>query len=188
MARVPYRRREDAGDDTAIFDRLEAERRMPTPNVFLAMTHAPEQLDGLLTYAGALRRAVELGARRRELVILAIAHLKGSAYIALHHENDALAAGMSPEQVAGVPDVDRHRELFDDEERAILAIGRALATDGEVPNEAWAAAARTMTHQQLVQLVLTGSWYANGVLITKVLGIDLEDDYTNSNDEEQQPS
>lgn len=186
MARVPYRRREDAGDDTAIFDRLEAERRVPTPNVFLAMTHAPEQLDGLLTYAGALRRAVELGPRRRELVILAIAHLKGGAYIALHHENDALAAGLSPAQVTGVPDVTRHPDLFNEEERAILAIGRALATDGEVPDKAWSAAARAMTYQQLVQLVLTGAWYANGVLLTKVLGIDLEDDYTNSDDEEQQ--
>jgi AhpD family alkylhydroperoxidase len=184
MARVPYRRREDAGDDTAIFDRLETERRVPTPHVFLAMTHAPDQLDGLLTYAGALRRATELGPRRRELVILAIAHLKGGAYIALHHEKDALAAGVTPEQVAAVPDETRHQELFDDEERAILAIGRALATDGEVPDEAWASASLSMTHQQLVQLVLTGAWYANGVLVTKVLGIDIEDEYADTNNEE----
>lgn len=102
MARVPYRRRADAGpEDQAIYDRLETERRRPTPNIFLALAHAPVQLDGLLTYAATLHAAAvpeELGPRLRELAILALAHAKGGEYIAAHHERDALAAGFTTAQ------------------------------------------------------------------------------------------
>ena len=54
MARVNYLKRSDSTNQ-AIFDRLERERKVPTANVFLAMTQAPDLLDGFLTYANALR-------------------------------------------------------------------------------------------------------------------------------------
>jgi hypothetical protein len=58
MARVRYLRRADAGDaNKALFDRLERERKVPTANIFMALAHAPEILDGFLTYANALRSA-----------------------------------------------------------------------------------------------------------------------------------
>lgn len=70
MARVPYRTREAAGGaDQQIFDRLERERTTPAPNIFFALAHAPDQLDGLLTYSASLRSATRRRAslsRRRQ--------------------------------------------------------------------------------------------------------------------------
>ncbi|WP_338899714.1 hypothetical protein WBG99_32170 [Streptomyces sp. TG1A-60] len=40
MARVPYLRREDADEARQpLYDRLEAERKVPTANIFLALTN-----------------------------------------------------------------------------------------------------------------------------------------------------
>jgi alkylhydroperoxidase family enzyme len=181
MARVPSRRRADAdGDDAAIFDRLETERKMPTPNVFLALAHAPTQLDGLLTYAKSLRQAHELGPKLRELVILAIASARDGDgdYIALHHEQDALNAGYSPEQVASIRRQEADAELFSDVERAVLAIGRAIGANKDVTQEEWEAAARHLSNRQLVQLAMTAAWYVGGAILTRLLGLDLEDEYT----------
>jgi hypothetical protein len=66
MARVPYLFREDATPDTKeVWDRVEAERKMPTGNIFRAMMNTPVQLDGFLTYANALRDGSELSPRLR---------------------------------------------------------------------------------------------------------------------------
>lgn len=172
MARVPYRSREIAGDaDQALYDRLEAERRRPTPNIFLALAHAPAQLDGLLTYSTALRRADELGPRLRELAILAIATAKGGDYIAAHHVADAIKAGFTEEQVSAIPHA-QDTELFDDLELAVINLARAIGTDAEITDDAWDAVAQHLSDQQLVQLTLTAAWYVAGVLIARTLDLD----------------
>lgn len=177
MARVPYRTREAAaGEDQQLYDRLEAERRRPTPNIFLALAHAPVQLDGMLTYAKALRSAGELGPRLRELVILSLAFAKGGDYIAAHHIADAIKAGFTQAQVEALRRGDES-DVFDEVEIAVIRLGRAAGADEEITDEHWAAVAAHLDHEQLVQLVLTATWYVSGVLMMRMLGIDLEDDY-----------
>lgn len=181
MARVPYRTRADArGEEIPVFERLEAERRMPTPNVFLALANAPRQLDGLLTYARSLREAHELGARLRELVILAIAYSREGDYIALHHERDARQAGYTTEQIRGIREGESSSGLFSDIERAVVAIGTAIGSHRDVTQEQWDAAAEHLTARQLVQLAMTASWYAGGTIMTRLLGLDIEDELSTS--------
>ena len=80
MARVPYLHREGAGaEQSALYDRLEAERKVPTANIFLALANAPVQLNAFLTYANALRGS-ELSPKLRELAILAVGHATNSRY------------------------------------------------------------------------------------------------------------
>ena len=61
MARVPYLSRDDATPETkAVWDRVEAERKRPTANIFTAMANAPVLLDAFLSYANALRNGSDL--------------------------------------------------------------------------------------------------------------------------------
>ena len=81
MARVPYLTRQDATtpEAEAAWRRLEAERKVPTANLFRALAHAPAPLDGFLSYANALRDESELDPRLCELAILTVGHVTDSA-------------------------------------------------------------------------------------------------------------
>lgn len=176
MERVPYLAREHVKtqEETAVFDRLERERSMPTPNIFRAIANAPLQLEGMLTYAAALRQAVELGPQLRELVILAIGAAKKGSYIVVHHQKDALKAGYTQEQVEAISQGRIDERLFSEAEIAVLRFGRAIGEDAEVTDELWSALAKDLTARQLVQLTLTASWYCSGMITARVLRIGLE--------------
>lgn len=179
MPRVPLLARSTApADCKAVFERLESERRMPTPDIFRALANAPEQLNGLLTYSSSLRSADELGKRYRELAILAVAHQLGGEYIVAHHLADAVRAGLTPEQVAAVPQAEETSDTFEEADLAVMRLARLIANPGTELDGAWALAARHLTDRQLVQLTLTTSWYVTGVLIEHALGLNLEPEYT----------
>lgn len=176
MARVPYLRRKDAGEDAQpLYDRLETERRVPTPNIFLALAHAPDQLDAFLTYANSLR-SCDLGPRLRELVILTIGHATGCQYEIAHHEPYALKEGLTPEQLAAIPHAEK-TELFDEFELAVIRLARDFSTGTQVSTQVWKAVADRLSTAQMVQLTLTVSWYVSGALMMRMLDLDLEEGY-----------
>ena len=81
-----------------IFDRLERERKVPTANIFLALTQTPDLLDGFLTYANAVR-ASSINPKLRELAILTVGYCTGSQYEIAHHQSHAEKAGVWREQL-----------------------------------------------------------------------------------------
>ncbi|MEU2747506.1 carboxymuconolactone decarboxylase family protein [Streptomyces collinus] len=176
MARVPYLRREDADESLKpLYDRLETERKVPTANIFLALTHAPTQLDAFLTYANSLR-AADLSPKLRELAILTVGHATRSAYEVAHHQSHGLKAGLTEEQLAAVADFE-HSGLFDETEKAVMRLARESTLRVDVPEGIWQAAAAHLTSRQMVELSLSIAWYNSGVRIMGLLGIDLEDNY-----------
>jgi AhpD family alkylhydroperoxidase len=178
MARVPYLRREDADEaNKPLYDRLEAERKVPTANIFLALCNAPTQLDGFLTYANSLR-ASELSPALRELAILTVGHVTRSAYEVAHHHSHGLKAGLTEEQIAAVGDFESS-DLFDAKEKAVMRLAKESTLQVDVSDEAWRAAAEHLPEQQMVELSLSIAWYNSGVRIMGLLGIDLEDNYPN---------
>jgi AhpD family alkylhydroperoxidase len=177
MARVPYLHRHDAGEaERPLYDRLEAERKVPTANIFLALANAPAMLDAFLSYANALRDASELSPKLRELAILTVGHVTGSTYEIAHHQSHGLKAGISPEQLAAVPDFES-AAVFDETERAVMRLARDSTVEVDVPAEVWNAVAAHLSDRQLVELALTIAWYNSGVRIMGLLDIDLEDSY-----------
>lgn len=176
MARVPYLHRDEAGADAQpLYDRLESERRTPTPNIFLALAHAPQQLDAFLSYANALRNC-DLPPRLRELLILTVGHATGCDYEVAHHRQYARNAGLTAEQIDAVPEFES-AGLFDDFERAMMKLATEFSTRPEVSPEAWGAVAEKLTNQQMIQLVLTLTWYVSGARMMRLLDLDLEDGY-----------
>lgn len=177
MAKIPYLHREDADESAQpLYDRLEKERKKPIPNVFLALVHAPEQVDALLTYTNSLRRC-DLSPRIRELLILAVGHATGCDYEIAHHRPYALAAGLTPEQIASVPDFE-NAAVFDEFDRALIRLATAFSGDSDVALQAWDDVAAELTTKQMVQLMLTLTWYASSARMMRLIDIDLEDGYS----------
>jgi len=177
MSRVPYLSRENAvADDKPLWDRLEIERKVPTATIFRALANAPVLLDGFLSYANALRDGSVLSPKLRELAILTVGHTTDSEYEIAHHQSHGAKAGISPQQLAAVPDF-ATSELFDDAERAVMALAEESTRQVQVCDTTWAAAARHLDDRQLVELTLTIAWYNSGVRIMGLLGIELEEGY-----------
>lgn len=176
MARVPYLHREDADLSLKpLYDRLETERKVPTANIFLALTNAPTQLDAFLTYANSLR-AADLSPRLRELAILTVGYATRSSYEVAHHQSHGLKAGLTEQQLAAVADFESS-DLFDEKEKAVMRLARESTLRVDVSEETWRSAAEHLTDRQMVELSLSIAWYNSGVRIMGLLGIDLEDNY-----------
>jgi alkylhydroperoxidase family enzyme len=176
MARVKYLQRSDlAGTNDALFDRLERERKVPTANIFRALAHAPQILDQFLSYANAIR-ASEISPKLRELAILTVGHCTDSEYEIAHHQSHGLKAGISPEQLKAIPDFETS-PLFDDQERAVMAVAKESTLKVNVSDETWNRVAGFLSEKQRVELALNVAWYNSGVRIMGALAIDLEEGY-----------
>jgi len=178
MSRVPSLSRDDAASvhQQPLWDRIEAERKMPTANIFRSLANAPVLLDAFLTYANAMRDSSVLSPKLRELAILSVGHATGSEYEIAHHQSHGRKAGLTDEQLAAVAD-GTSTELFSDAERAVIALARESTINVNVSDESWAAAAKHLDDQQMVELTLTIAWYNSGVRVMGLLGIELEDSY-----------
>ena len=174
MARIKYLQRADS-PDAAIWDRLERERKLPTANIFLALTQTPELLDGFLTYANALRSS-PLSPRLRELAILTVGHVTASKYEIAHHQSHGLRAGLTPAQLDAVPDFETS-PLYAADEKAVMAFAKESTLKVEVGNETWNRAAAHLGEPEMIALVLIVAWYNSGVRIMAGLDIELEDDH-----------
>jgi alkylhydroperoxidase family enzyme len=178
MARVPYLAREDASPETtALWDRLESERKVPTAHIFQALAHAPDLLDAFLSYANAMRERSRLSPKLRELAILSVGHAVDSEYEIAHHHSHGLNAGLTEAQVAAVADFEGSAE-FDDLELAVLRLARESTLSVDVAEQTWKAAAAHLDDQQMVELTLNIAWYNSGVRVMGLLGIELEDSYS----------
>jgi uncharacterized peroxidase-related enzyme len=177
MARVPYLSHAGATPDTeALWRRVEAERKVPTANIFRALAHAPALLDAFLSYANALRDESELEPRLRELAILAVGHATGTEYEIAHHRSHAIKAGVTQQQIADVADFESS-DAFDDAERAVMRLARESTLQVQVSDQRWADAHAHLPDRQMVELCMTIAWYNSGVRIMGSLGIELEDSY-----------
>jgi AhpD family alkylhydroperoxidase len=178
MSRVPSLSRDHAAsaDQQPLWDRLEAERKMPTANIFRSLANAPVLLDAFLSYANAMRDGSLLSPKLRELAILSVGHATGSEYEIAHHQSHGRKAGLTDEQLAGVADGE-NPELFNEAERAVIALAREATIKVNVSDASWAAAAKHLDDQQMVELTLTIAWYNSGVRVMGLLGIELEDSY-----------
>lgn len=174
MARVKYLRRSESANQP-IFDRLERERKLPTANIFLALTQTPDLLDGFLTYANALRSS-PLSPRLRELAILTVGHLTKSRYEVAHHQSHGLKAGLSQVQLDAVPLFETSPH-FTNQEKAVMAFAKESTLKVDVAEKTWATVADFLNEPECIALVLVVAWYNSGVRIMAGLDIELEDGY-----------
>src|SRR5260221_5433827 len=97
MARVPYINRDDVPDSSK--DLLSREI-----NLYRAMIHSPEGTRSFQKLANWIRFDSKLDPRLREMVILQVGHLVGSAYEYSHHVKIGKDFGVTDRDLQGIID------------------------------------------------------------------------------------
>jgi alkylhydroperoxidase family enzyme len=130
------------------------------------LLHSPPLAAGWNAMLGPVRTQLALPARLRELAMCAVAVLNRAEYEFFHHAPLLIEAGGSERQVAALRDPDAALAdatrasqaslpaLFDDTERATLALTIELTRHVQVSDDTFEAVRRALPdHRQVVELV-----------------------------------
>ena len=174
MPRIPYRDE----DDPAIGDlvaSIKARRKGKLINLDRMLLNSPPFAKGWNALLGAVRRDLEIAPRIRELAICAVARLNDARYEWYQHAPEFLAAGGSREQLDALNDVDAavlDSKVFDEAERAALALTLEMTRAVQVSDATLARARKAFGDRQLTELVGTVATYNMVSRYLVALGVD----------------
>jgi alkylhydroperoxidase family enzyme len=175
MARVPLvQDGDEAARVSGIFDTFKDEGRDPS-DIFRALANVPGLMMAHRALPQALRGRESCPPALRELGVLRLAQLVGSAYEWSHHRPMALAAGVTADQAAALA-AWRESALFSPAERLVLAAAEAvheMAVTDELFGELEAALGRAGA----MGLIVVISQYEAVARIIQALGIEAEADH-----------
>lgn len=159
-----------------VFERLK-QRWGRVLNLYRVLAWSPELVQSWAAFAWSMRFDLKVSRRSRELLIVRIADLHGAAYEYGHHLPMAQEAGVSEEQIAALADW-RKSDLFDEQDRAVLALADDLATRTGASKETMAILRAVFDERQSIELLVTGSFYCGVARIVNSAEIELEDGHT----------
>jgi 4-carboxymuconolactone decarboxylase len=160
MTRMPYPESANVTPDVrALLD------SRPPRNVFRMLAHAPALLPGVMELTGAILYKAKLDPLSRELAILRVGHLCGSAYEILQHEKIGQAVGLAPEKIAGTAR-DADATLYDARELLVLRMAEQVVRKVRADDDLFAATVAAFGHEQTMELLITIGSY---VMLAQVL-------------------
>ncbi len=157
MARLPYA---DLSHPEAkpLVDRIVAERGSVL-HLYQMLLHSPAVASGWLNYLTSIRQLSTLPGDIRELVIMRVAVLNGAPYEAEQHAPIALKEGVSQAQLDALDNWESS-DLFNENERAVLAYTDAMTRNVQVPEPVFQALRRALgTEKLVVELTATVAAY-----------------------------
>ena len=174
MPRIPYRNEDDPqiGD---LVDSIRTRRKGKLINLDRMLLHSPPFAQGWNALLGAVRRSLEISPRVRELTICAVARLNNAGYEWYQHAPEFLDAGGPQAQLDALDDVDaaaRDTTLFDEAERAALALTIEMTSGVEVSDATLELAWKLFGDRQLTELVGTIATYNMVSRFLVALGVD----------------
>lgn len=172
MARLPYADL-SAPDVAPLAQRIAAERGSVL-HLYQMLLHSPPVAEGWLGYLTAIRQRCTLPGGLRELVIMRVAHVNGASYEADQHAPFALEEGVTRAQLAALPAWEA-RDLYSDEQRAVLALTDAMTRHVQVPPGILAGVRRHLDDRGVVELVATIAAYNMVSRFLEALGIHSDD-------------
>jgi alkylhydroperoxidase family enzyme len=144
-------------------------------NALGTLAHHPELARAFHAFNGYILFASTLTPRQRELLVLRVAAVRGSAYEWAQHAVLAGDAGLSADEVARIaegPDASGWPAL----DRAMLRAVDELIADGVVSDPTWTALAGELDVQQLMDLVFTVGAYEVLAMAFGSFGVELDED------------
>ena len=140
-------------------------------NLYRALSSSPEVVRAWLGFIWSLRDDLVATPRPlRELMILRTAVRHASAYEWHHHR--LMASELGEEKLAAVAGW-REAAVFDDDERAVLALADAIC-DGEVPGSLAREVEQRFGSRGLVELAVTAGAYVMVPRVLSALGVEIE--------------
>ena len=170
MARLPYVDAAKAPDDV----RTLLERLPVQLNVFRMMAHAEHDFRPLVGLGTAILGRQKLSAKLRELTILRVATLSPARYEWVQHVPIAKAVGATDEQVAALERGTIDAACFDAVERAVLRFTTEVLRDVRASDATFAEAARHLSAQEIVELILTVGYYMMIARLLETTAVDLD--------------
>ena len=166
----------DTGDPelAAVFDVFRQAGR-DVPLLYRTLGNAPAMLNAWTSLAWPLRQEAVSPRGLRELLIMRVAQLTSAPFEWVAHWDMAVKHGIAVEQLE---DLGRWRDStrFSTDERAALALADELTNVLEVSDETWTVLAGRFSEGELVELVLTISFYSCVSRVLRALQLDVVDD------------
>ena len=154
--------------------KIRGQRRGSFLNIYKILLQSPAVCAAWFDFNNAVRWHTGLDSRLREILIIRIGHLNGSAYTLRQHMGAlAEAEGLSKEACDALK-FWWDAEYFSPAERSALAFADAMTKDINVPNHVFEPLRDHFEESQIVELaVLIGS-YNMHTRVFKALEVDLE--------------
>jgi len=153
MAYVSYLAKEEAAESVQpVYDRME--KALGTvPNVFRALAHSPEVLDGFLALNGAMGKT-QLDGVLRELAYMKASQLNGCDYCLTHHRALGKAAGVSDDQIR---DIENYEEspAFDELQRDVLRYAESVTRHIHAGPSLMDRLRTSLSDREVVELAMT---------------------------------
>ena len=178
MSGIPYRPDDDRAGPPELVSAIRSRRPGgKLLNLDRMLLHSPNFAKGWNAMFAAIRGQLSLSPKLRELAIMAIGTLNRADYEWAQHEKEFLAAGGTPAQLAAlrnVPAALKDAKLFDEAERATLALTVEMTRDVEVSPATMKRIRALIPDPQVVELVGTISGYNMVSRFLVATGIELE--------------
>lgn len=147
-------------------------------NLDRMLLHSPAFARGWNTMFAAIRGQLALSPKLRELAIMAIGVMNKADYEWVQHVPDFLAAGGTKAQMEALKDVStaiNNTKLFDESERATLALSYEMTRNITVADGTMARVRAILPDQQVVELVGTIAGYNMVSRFLVATGIEVEE-------------
>lgn len=115
-----------------------------------------------------------LNTRQLEFVVLRVGKLANSPYEWHNHVGYAINAGITLEEIAAIRDFPEGPNTFTEEEAAILTACDELFAGNNITDQTWAALAKTLNQNQMMDLVLLIGNYTMTSWALNAFGVPIE--------------
>lgn len=157
MARLPYADLTQP-EVSSLVQQIEAERGSVLI-LYQMLLHSPAVAKGWLNHLTGIRLNSQVPGDLRELIIMRVALLNRAPYEADQHAPIALKEGISQDQLDALENWRDHKELFSDQEQAVLDYTDEMTLNVQVPDEVYEKVASFFDNKTLVEITATVATY-----------------------------
>jgi alkylhydroperoxidase family enzyme len=147
-------------------------------NLYRVLAHSPRAARSLNTLARFFRDGSRLDPRLREMAILQVGYLTGSAWEYSHHVRIGREIGLSDAEIRSIADETAGRPTgLDPFIKTVLRAAREMTQGLALSTETFAALRQGLDNERLTDLVVTISFYNGLVRLLETMQVDVEEDY-----------
>ena len=169
MARLPY-----IDPQTATSEVRSVLARAPDLNIFRMVANASTLLEPFLVLGHAILYQTELRPQLREVAILRVAHLSGSKYEWVQHQDIGLAAGVPAEQIDAIARGETTGPAFSPEEVVALQLVTEVVETGSGSEATLQSLASLLPPRQVVEILVVIGYYLALARIALTTDIELD--------------